>query len=116
MHKIKQTFQQDSTDCGPVCIKMILFYYGKNIHLDDIREICYLSRDGVSFLSISEALVRFGFKTFGNKLSLFELKKENLLPCILHWNQNHFVVLHKIQKKSLLANTFFKLLTPLMEY
>ena len=90
--------QLDAMDCGPTCLRMIAKYYGKNYTLQSLREKSFITREGVSMLGISEAAESIGFRTTGVKITLEQLKKDVPLPCILHWNQNHFVVLYKIKK------------------
>ena len=90
--------QQDAMDCGPSCLAMIVKYYGKDVSIEQLRKICSLGKDGVSLLGISKAAETIGFKTIGGRLSLNTLAHEIPLPCIVHWNQNHFVVVYKIKK------------------
>ena len=85
-------------DCGPSCLAMIVKYYGKDVSIEQLRKICSLGKDGVSLLGISKAAETIGFKTIGGRLSLNTLAHEIPLPCIVHWNQNHFVVVYKIKK------------------
>lgn len=85
-------------DCGPATLRMICKYYGKNYSLQTLRERCYISREGVSLLGISDAAESVGFRTMGVGLSFNQLKKEVRLPCIVHWQQVHFVVVYKIHK------------------
>lgn len=89
--------QFDTMDCGPSCLRMIAKFYGKSFSLQSLRERSGINRDGVSLLGISEAAEKIGFRTIGVKLPLTALN-EIQLPCILHWRQNHFVVLYKIRK------------------
>ena len=89
--------QHDLMDCGPACIRMIAKHYGKNISLTAIREKSFLSKDGVSFMGISNAAEYFGLKSLGSKLSLQDLYSKAPLPCILHFEENHFVVLYKVK-------------------
>lgn len=91
--------QHETTDCGPACLRMVAAYYGKSYSLGDLRDLCCMSRNGVSLLAISEAAEKIGFNTVGIQFSLKQLVKEMVSPCILHWNQKHFVVLYKIKKK-----------------
>lgn len=91
--------QLDIMDCGPSCLRMIAKYYGKTYTLQTLRERCFISRDGVSLLGISDAAEQMGFRTIGVCISFEQLVREAVLPCILHWNQNHFVVCYKIEKK-----------------
>ena len=90
--------QLESVDCGPACLRIISAYYGKNYSSDTIREKCNISREGVSMLGISEAAESIGFRTSGVRISWDQLRDEVPLPCITHWNQNHFVVVYRIRK------------------
>ncbi len=99
--KFNCIIQPDSMDCGPVSIKMIAQYYGKRVSLDKLRQLTFTGKDGVSLFAISEAAEQVGFKTVGGKLTFEKLEKEALLPCIVHWNQEHFVVVYKIKSKNL---------------
>lgn len=87
--------QPDSKDCGPTCLRMIARYYGKPLPLQQIRQLSETTREGSSLLGLSEAAEKIGFRTLGVKLSFSQLLEADL-PCVLHWNQNHFVVLYKI--------------------
>ena len=89
--------QLDAMDCGPTCLRMIAKYYGRSYTLQTLRERSFITREGVSMLGINDAAEYIGFRTNGVKISLERLKNEVPLPCILHWNQNHFVVLYKIK-------------------
>lgn len=89
-------------DCGPTCLRMITKHYGKNISLESLREKTQIGREGVNLLGTSEAAEAIGFRTVAAKLTLKQLVNEAILPAILHWNQNHFVVLYKRKK-----NKFF---------
>ncbi len=80
-------------DCGPTCLRMVAKYYGKHYNTDSIKQIAGYSKEGVSLLGISEAAQNIGFRTRGVQLSFKQLTTEATLPCILHWGQNHFVVL-----------------------
>ncbi|QNR84739.1 peptidase domain-containing ABC transporter [Pedobacter riviphilus] len=88
--------QPDQMDCGPTCLRMISKYFGKNFSLQRLREISGINREGVSLLGISEAAEKIGFRTIGVKVPMSEVKEVEL-PVILHWDQNHFVVLYKIK-------------------
>lgn len=91
--------QLDRMDCGPTCLRMIAKYYGKNYSLQSLRMKCHITRAGVSMLGISDAAELIGFRTKGVKLIWQQLCDEAPLPCIVHWNQNHFVVVYNIKKK-----------------
>lgn len=91
--------QHDAADCGPTSLRMIAKHYGKEYSAEMLRHHCYISREGVSMLGISDAAEYIGFRTIGFRISFKQLVEEALLPCILHWNQNHFVVCYKIERK-----------------
>ncbi len=85
-------------DCGPSCLAMIAQYNKLQPDIEAIRRTCALSRDGVSLWGISKAAESIGFKTIGGYFSLETLTSEVPLPCIAHWDQNHFTVVYKIKK------------------
>lgn len=89
--------QLDAMDCGPACLRMIAKYYGRSYSLQTLRERAFITREGVSMLGISEAAETIGFRTSGVKVTLKQLAEELPLPCVLHWNQSHFVVCYKIK-------------------
>ena len=91
--------QLDSADCGPTCLRMIAKYYGRSYTLETLRERSFITREGVSMLGISDAAESIGMRTIGVKISVEQLVRDALLPCILHWNQNHFVVLYKVSRQ-----------------
>ena len=96
--------QLDSMDCGPTCLRMVSKWYGKTYSLPFLREKCYIDRAGVSLKGISEAAELMGFRTLAVKIPINSEKdapslQNAPLPAILHWNQNHFVTLYKINKK-----------------
>ena len=95
--------QPDSMDCGPTCLRMIAKYYGKNISLQFIRERSQIGKEGTNLLGISEAAEKIGFKTAPVKLKLSTLSRQAMLPCILHWDQTHFIVLYKTTKGRLMV-------------
>lgn len=89
----------DSHDCGVTCLQMIAKYYGKSYSLKTLREYSFISREGSSLMGVSDAAEKIGFRTTGVKTSLRYLQENVTLPCVLHWNQNHYVVLYHIQHK-----------------
>lgn len=90
--------QLDSADCGPSCLRMIARHYGRTYTLETLRERCFITREGVSMLGISDAAESIGMCSMGVKISVEQLAKDAILPCILHWNQHHFVVLYKVSR------------------
>ena len=91
-------YQKDSMQCGIACLAAVSEYYGKKYSLNFLENFCFATTEGVSLKGLEEAAQILGFRTHAGKVPLHSLKKLPL-PCILHWNQNHFVVLYKIAKK-----------------
>ncbi len=98
MKNFPSYLQPDAKDCGPTCLRIISKFYGKNIPLQQIRNISETTRDGSSLLGLSDASENLGFKSLGVQVDFKTLKEEVPLPCIIHWNKNHFVVIYKIDK------------------
>lgn len=97
--------QYSSTDCGPACIKMLVKHYGKDISMQQLRDICNTDREGTSIAELNNALQKLGFKTLPVKISVEKsdislFVEEINLPIIVHWNDNHFVVLYKIHNNN----------------
>ena len=92
--------QLDAMDCGATCLRMIAKYYGKSYTAQTLRQRSYITREGVSLLGISDAAESIGMRTMGVKTTLENLEKEKVTPFIAHWNQNHFVVVYKIDKNN----------------
>ncbi len=90
--------QADAMDCGPACLQMIARFHGKKLSLPDLRERCYITREGVSFLGISEAAESIGLRTLGVRIPFSKLAEDTPLPCIVHWRQKHFIVVYRIKK------------------
>jgi ATP-binding cassette subfamily B protein len=75
---------------------MIAKHYGKTYTVQQLREMCAATREGVSMLGISDAAEKLGFKTLGVHVTFEKLMQDAPLPCIVHWKQEHFVVVYKI--------------------
>lgn len=97
-------------DCGPTCLRMIARHYGKTFSVQQLREQSFIQRTGVNLLGISEAAASIGLRATGIRTTIEKLKLQSKLPCILHWNQEHFVVLYGIEKKK--EKTFFYIADP----
>lgn len=85
-------------DCGPTCLRMIAKYHGKSYSLQNLREKCFIGREGVSLLGISDAAEAIGMRTVSVRVPFEKLDEEVPLPCIAHWDQRHFVVVYKISR------------------
>jgi ATP-binding cassette, subfamily B, bacterial len=95
--------QFDQMDCGPTCLRMVAAHFGKQFSLQYLREQCFITREGVSAKGIMEGAKRIGLSGMTVKIPFESLEgKASILdaptPCIVHWNNNHFVVAYKITK------------------
>lgn len=95
---MKLTRQFDQMDCGPACVRMVAMHYGKTYPLSYLRTYAYLSKEGVSIAGIRKALEHIGMTSSSFEMTNEQLREKCPLPAILHWEQNHFVVLYKIRK------------------
>lgn len=85
-------YQMDAKDCGPACLKIIAKYYGKYYSLQYLRDKCGITREGVSFLDIIYAAKQIGLRTISVKATLSDLISTVILPCIIHWDNSHFML------------------------
>lgn len=91
--------QFDQMGCGPACVAMVASVHNKDVNYRYIRENTFISKEGVSLLNISEVAKKIGFNTHSTLISISQLiENKSIFPVILHWNQNHFVVLIKVRK------------------
>lgn len=95
--KIRIVFQHDSMQCGIACLQMICNYYGRKYSTSFLDKLCTVTTEGVSLLGLSDAAGKLGMHTMCAKINM-ELLHRVPLPCIIYWNQNHFVVLYKIKR------------------
>ncbi len=103
--------QPDSKDCGPTCLRIISKFYGKSISLKEIRILSETTREGSNLLKLSEAAEAIGFKSIGAKINFKQLR-DAPLPCIVHWNKRHFVVVYQIKKNIIyVSDPSYKLTT-----
>ena len=98
MTRFKCYRQLESSDCGLTCIRMISRHYGLNIPLRRLKEMTDMTRLGMSVRDIMATLGLLRMEAFTVKITP-EFCLDMPLPAILHWNQNHFVVLYKVDKK-----------------
>jgi ATP-binding cassette subfamily B protein len=88
--------QYDAMDCGPACISMVALWHGRRISLETIRKRAWITREGVSLLGLKSAAESIGLKAEGVRIPFSVLVGKAPLPCIVHWQQNHFIVVNKI--------------------
>jgi ATP-binding cassette subfamily B protein len=103
--------QYDAMDCGPSCLRMIAAFYGKTYSLQKLRQLAHISREGVSLLGLSDAAEAIGFRTIGARITIEQLIGAPK-PCVVHWDQDHFVVVYKFRKGNVyVADPAFGLVT-----
>lgn len=91
--------QPDSMECGTTCLRMIAKFYGREYSAETMQRICLVTREGVSMLSLSDAAEYLGFRTVCGRMTLEKMVEQRPFPCILHWNQEHFVVLYDVKTR-----------------
>lgn len=89
--------QHDSMQCGAACLRMLCQHYGKRYTLEYLSNACAATSEGVSLYGLMSVARQLGFDTQAVRATMDEISQATL-PCILHWNQNHFVVLYRIKK------------------
>lgn len=102
MNEFPLFIQESYTDCGPTCLRMIAAFHGVRKSQKEIAELFH-GENYASLNDIVKAAKTIGFNSFGVKTSFQKLLYENPLPCIIHWNQLHFVVLYSIDKSTVLV-------------
>ena len=98
--------QYDAMQCGVACLRMVCAHFGRQFSMEELSELCPTTSEGVSMLGISRAAEELGLHTACGRLTVDVLATAPL-PCILHWNQNHFVVLHRISGRKDVSGIFF---------
>lgn len=97
--KFPHISQPDSMECGATCLRMVAKFYGKDYSAESMQHLCCVTREGVSLMSMVDAAEHIGFRTLCGRMSLGKVIEQRPFPCILHWNQDHFVVLYDVKKK-----------------
>ena len=89
--------QHDAMQCGIACMAMVCKYYGRIYSFENLSNICSITNEGVSMQALKQLAEALGFDVLCGKARLYQIKDINS-PIILHWNQNHFVVLYKVKR------------------
>ncbi len=96
--KFPSYIQHDRMDCGPACLKIIAKHYGKTLSMKYLRDLCYITREGVSMFDIGRAAETIGMTTLAIKAGFDDLCYKLPLPLIVHWKQRHFIVVYKVSR------------------
>ena len=97
MNKIHHVRQHDSMECGISCLSMVCKIFDREYNTSELYKICKATKEGVSLKAITETAQTIGLESVSVRISVKELMTHKLCS-ILHWNQNHFVVLYKVKK------------------
>ena len=97
-------YQLDAKDCGPACLKIISKHYGKYYSLQHLRDLCGITREGVSFLDLSYGAEKIGLHTLAVRTDISSLRTKVPLPCIVHWKNSHFIVVYKTSKSKIFVS------------
>ena len=102
--KVPVIMQLEALECGAASLAMVMAYYGKWVPLEQVRLDCGVSRDGSKASNIYRAAVNYGFDVKAYNMTPEAVKEKASLPCIIHWNMNHFVVLDGFRGKNVYIN------------
>ncbi|MBQ3392580.1 MAG: NHLP family bacteriocin export ABC transporter peptidase/permease/ATPase subunit [Lachnospiraceae bacterium] len=97
--RVPVIMQMEALECGAAALAMVMAYYGKWVPLEQVRLDCGVSRNGSNARNMLAAARGYGFEAEGFKCEPENLRDDMILPCIIHWNFNHFVVLTGISDK-----------------
>jgi len=101
--KLSMILQSEAAECGLACLAMIANYHGHNIDLIYLRHKHSISLKGATLGAISNIAETLDMTPRALRLELNELSQLQV-PCILHWDLNHFVVLNKVNQHSITVN------------
>ena len=96
--------QKKPIQCGPACVKMISEYHGQQADIAYFEALTNMREEGTSLLDLSDALDSLGFRTLAAKLPLERLVAEAPVPFIVHWENNHFMVVYHIRENQVWAS------------
>jgi ATP-binding cassette, subfamily B, bacterial CvaB/MchF/RaxB len=101
--RLPLVLQSEAAECGIACLAMISHYHGRAVSLPEVRRKYGVSLKGATLKDVIGIGDQIGFASRPLRLELEELEKLKL-PCILHWDLNHFVVLSKLSANSITIN------------
>ena len=98
LRKIDHIMQIDEMDCGAASLGMICRHFGRKVSLARIRQLCHTATDGTSLKALSRAASELGLAARALKISLRNLPLMPL-PAIVHWEGDHWIVLHDVDEQ-----------------
>jgi len=94
-------YQQSMMGCGPTCLRMVArYHYDRDYSYEFMQDIAETGQGGSTLLALGQAAERIGLRALGVKVTVQKLAEDAPLPCILHWDSHHYVVLYDIQASS----------------
>lgn len=97
---MKVTLQVESQECSLACLVMIAGHHGLHLDLMSLRRRFSISIKGTSLAQLMRYAQNLEFSCRPLRLELDDMSKLRI-PCILHWDMNHFVVLDKVSRSRL---------------
>ena len=94
VYKVPIVIQLENVECGAACLVMLLAYFGKWVTLENAREECRVSRNGSNINDIANAAKKNGMEVHNYRAGMEHMLKYAKLPCMIHWNFDHFVILN----------------------
>jgi ATP-binding cassette, subfamily B, bacterial len=88
--------QHDAMDCGATCLRMVARHHGRFYSLEHLRELTFIGKDGVALIDIADAAEKIGMSTLAAKISWERLTDGLPLPMIVHWRQEHYIVVYEV--------------------
>jgi ATP-binding cassette subfamily B protein len=93
------SYQHDESECVPACLAMIVHHYGRNFTLGQIREIANIHANEALLPDVCNAAEAMGFRAKPYRAS-YDVLRQLELPCIILWENYHYMVLYKVREGS----------------
>ena len=87
-------YQMDSQDCGPASLKMVAKYFGRYYSLQHLRDLCGITKEGVSLANLTTGAECIGLHTLSIRCAIDDVVTKVPLPAIVFWNESHFIVVY----------------------
>jgi len=101
--KTPTLIQMEAVECGAACLGILLGYWGRFVPLEELRVDCDVSRDGSNALNMIRAGKKYGLLGTGHKFSSEQLYEQEF-PCIVLWENNHYIVIEGVNKTQVFVN------------
>ena len=92
-------YQMDSQDCGPASLKMVARHFGRYYSLQHLRDLCGITREGVSLANLATGAESIGLHTLAIRCTMDDLVFRVPFPAIIFWNECHFIVVYDANQK-----------------